>query len=137
MNGFEPRLLVFLCRWCAYRGADAAGRQRRPVPWQVRPIQVPCAGRVTPQQILEAFRAGADGVLALACHPGDCHYRHGNLRAGHRVELLRAVLAQAGIAPERVRLDHVGAGEGERYAATTGAFLRAVRALGPLEACRG
>lgn len=137
MSRFQPRILVFLCQWCSYRGADAAGRQRRVVPWQVRPVRVPCAGRVAPEQVLEALRGGADGVLALACHPGDCHYRHGNLRAGHRVHLLRDLLGQAGVAPERVQFDHVAAGEGERYAALTGAFARQILDLGPLEARNG
>ena len=24
-NGFEPRIVGFLCNWCSYQGADMAG----------------------------------------------------------------------------------------------------------------
>jgi F420-non-reducing hydrogenase iron-sulfur subunit len=34
-----------------------------------------CSGRVDPQFVLQAHRLGADGVLILACHTGDCHYK--------------------------------------------------------------
>ena len=27
-DGFEPRIIGFLCRWCSYNGADLAGTSR-------------------------------------------------------------------------------------------------------------
>ena len=75
---FEPRIVGFLCNWCSYAGADKAGASQTPYPPNVSVIRVMCSGRVDPQFVLQAFHKGADGVMILACHPGDCHYKEGN-----------------------------------------------------------
>jgi F420-non-reducing hydrogenase iron-sulfur subunit len=28
-NGYEPKIIGFLCNWCSYAGADGAGMARR------------------------------------------------------------------------------------------------------------
>ena len=128
---FEPRVVGFLCNWCSYEGADAAGRGHIPCPSNFTPIRVMCSGRVDPQFVLDAFANGADGVLILACHPGDCHYKDGNHSAMRRSVLLRMVLEQFGIEKERIRLDWVSASEGERYTRIVTEMVEDVRALGP------
>ena len=60
---FEPRILGFLCNWCAYAGADLAGISRIQYPSNLRVIRVMCSSRVDPIFILEAFLRGMDGVL--------------------------------------------------------------------------
>jgi F420-non-reducing hydrogenase iron-sulfur subunit len=129
--GFEPRIVGFLCNWCAYKGADAAGRAHLPCPSNFTPIRVMCSGRVDPQFVLDAFANGADGVLILGCHPGDCHYRDGNDSAMRRNVLLRKVLAQFGVEEERMRLDWVSANEGERYTRIVTEMVEQLRVLGP------
>jgi len=92
-NGFEPRIIGFLCNWCAYAGADLAGVSRIQYPPNIRIVRVMCSGRVDPAFILEAFRNGADGVLVAGCHlPSDCHYISGNFKALRRITLLRKLL---------------------------------------------
>jgi len=85
---FEPRIVGFLCNWCSYAGADLAGVSRMQYPPNIRVIRVMCSGRVDPVLILKAFASGADGVLVLGCHPGDCHYLAGNYKTMRRVPLL-------------------------------------------------
>jgi F420-non-reducing hydrogenase iron-sulfur subunit len=132
-NGsFEPKIAGFLCNWCSYAGADKAGGAQIAYPPNVRVIRVMCSGRVDPQFVLEAYRQGADGVLILACHPGDCHYKEGNYRASQRHRLLIRLLRQFGIEEARCRFDYVSAGEGEKFAAVVAEMTEAVRALGPL-----
>ena len=63
MNDFEPKIVAFLCNWCAYRGADLAGTSRIKSAPNVRPIRVMCSERMDPTFVLKAFQAGADGVL--------------------------------------------------------------------------
>lgn len=92
-----------------------------------------CSGRVEPYFILEALQAGADGVLVLGCHPGECHYLEGNYRTVARMALLKKMLAQFGIEEDRVRLDWVSASEGVRFAAIINQVTEAVRALGPFQ----
>ena len=131
-QSFEPRIVGFLCNWCSYAGADKAGASQTPYPPNVSVIRVMCSGRVDPQFVLQAFRKGADGVLILACHPGDCHYKEGNFRALQRHRILVRLLEQFGIEKNRCRFDYVSAGEGERFVRIITEMVEAVRALGPL-----
>ena len=62
-NRFEPKLVAFLCNWCAYAGADLAGVSRFQYPPNVRVIRVMCTGRIDPILMLEALTRGIDGVL--------------------------------------------------------------------------
>jgi F420-non-reducing hydrogenase iron-sulfur subunit len=123
------RIVAFLCNWCSYAGADKAGLNQLQVPAQVSVIRVMCSGRVEPSQVLEAFQLGADGVMVLACHPGDCHYKEGNLRAFCRAELLGRLLPQLGVDPERFCFDYVSAAEAERFAELTRSFVHQIQLL--------
>lgn len=129
---FEPKIVGFLCNWCSYAGADKAGAAQLAYPPNVRIIRVMCSGRVDPQFVLEAYRKGADGVLILACHAGDCHYKEGNYRATQRYRMLLKLLVQFGIEEERCRFDYVSAGEGEKFVRVVSEMVEAVRVLGPL-----
>ena len=97
----------------------------------VRIVRVMCSGRVDPVFVLEAFKEGADGVLILGCHPGDCHYAEGNYKAARRIPLLKKMLEQFAIEDERVRLDWVSAAEGDRFAKIVNEITAKVKKLGP------
>ena len=129
---FEPRIVAFLCNWCSYAGADNAGIARLPSPANILPIRVMCSGRVSPEMVLRAFRSGADGVLVLGCHIGECHYTSGNHRTIKRMPILRSLLGYVGIDPNRLRLDWVSAAEAPKFSQVTHEFVETVRALGPL-----
>ena len=129
---FEPKIVGFLCNWCSYAGADKAGAAQVSYPPNIRVIRVMCSGRVDAQFVLQAYREGADGVLILACHAGDCHYQEGNYRATQRHRILLQLLAQFGIEEKRCRFDYVSAGEGEKFVRVVSETVEAVRELGPL-----
>jgi len=128
---FEPKILSFLCNWCAYAGADLAGISRFQYPPNTRVIRVMCSGRVDPAFIPKALLAGYDGVMVLGCHPGDCHYLTGNIQAERKINLTRKLLNMAGIESERVLLDWVSAGEGERFSQVVRQFIEKIHHLGP------
>lgn len=128
---FEPRIVGFLCNWCSYAGADLAGTSRLSYPPNIRIVRVPCSGRVDPLFVARAFKEGADGVLVLGCHPGDCHYSDGNYYARRRFAVMHELLQFLGYERERVRLDWVSASEGAKFAKVVGQFTETVRALGP------
>ena len=132
LKGFEPKIIGFLCNWCSYAGADKAGGMQDSYPPNVQVIRVMCSGRVDPQFILSALVKGADGVIILACHPGDCHYKEGNWRALQRHSMLNLLLEQLGVEKERCRLDYVSAGEGEKFSRVIREMVEAVSMLGPL-----
>ena len=129
---FEPVIVGFLCNWCSYRAADLAGTSRIKYAPNMRPIRVMCSGRVDPQFVLKALREGADGVLIAGCHPGECHYVEGNIKALRRFILLKRLLKQWGVEDERVQLVWASATEGNILAAAVDRMTEQVRALGPL-----
>jgi F420-non-reducing hydrogenase iron-sulfur subunit len=130
---FEPVIVGFLCNWCSYRAADLAGTSRTKYAPNMRAIRVMCSGRVDPQFVLKALREGADGVLIAGCHPGECHYVEGNIKALRRYVLLKRMLGQWGIEPERVQLVWASASEGNILAQAVDRMTEQVRALGPLQ----
>ena len=132
MSGFEPKIVGFLCNWCSYAGADLAGISRFQYPTNLRVIRVMCSGRVHPAFILQAFKDGADGVLVAGCHPpNDCHYISGNLKAQRRVSLLKKLMAQLGLEPERLRLEWISAAEGDKFARIITEMVADIKKIGP------
>jgi F420-non-reducing hydrogenase iron-sulfur subunit len=131
MDDFEPRIVAFLCNWCAYTGADLAGTSRIQYPPNVRAIRVMCTGGVDPIYVIKALLEGADGVLIGGCHPGDCHYQSGNLKARRRVAILRSILEQLGLDPDRVWLRWISASEGKLFADTITEMVQELKEKGP------
>jgi len=111
----ETKVVGFLCNWCSYAGADQAGGAQKSYPDNFKIIRVMCSGRVEPEFVMQAFRNGATGVVILACHPGDCHYKTGNVSAVARYRLLKRLLAQLGIDEKRLVMEYISASEGERF----------------------
>jgi len=90
-----------------------------------------CTGRIDPQFILKAFEQGADAVLILGCHPGDCHYKEQNYRNDPAaLDLPCASCGSFGIEEERCRLDFVSAAEGEKYATVVRDMVESINELG-------
>jgi F420-non-reducing hydrogenase iron-sulfur subunit len=134
-NGkFEPRIIAFLCNWCTYTAADAAGVARMEQPANVDIIRVMCTGRIEPMFILKAFTEGADGVIVSGCHPpGDCHYNNGNFKTFRRMPLVEALLDQFGIDEARFHWGWISGAEAPIWAQLARDFTEQVRALGPLD----
>ena len=133
MSDFNPKILAFVCNWCSYAGADKAGGQKLDYSANVKLIRVMCSGRVDPQFVMDALRKGADGVMILGCHPGDCHYRSGNIKAMKRFKLLDKMLGQFGIDRRRMKLDWVAAGEAEHFRKIANEMSNTIKVLGPLK----
>ena len=131
MSEFDPKIIGFLCNWCSYAGADLAGVSRIQYPSNIRIVRVMCSGRIDPIILLEVLMKGADGVLILGCHPGDCHYVEGNLYEERKIRMLKKLIALTGMEPERLRLEWVSASEGQRFAQIVTEFTEQIRKLGP------
>lgn len=133
-SGFEPVLIGFLCNWCSYTGADLAGVARLQYPTNLRPIRVMCSGMVRPDLVMEALQQGADGVLILGCHPGECHYLEGNTKAAARYRVLSLAMTDMGIDPGRLKLQWISSAEASVFAELITAFTHRIKKLGPLKA---
>ncbi|MEI7823720.1 MAG: hydrogenase iron-sulfur subunit [Chlorobiaceae bacterium] len=130
---FEPKIVAFVCTYCTYAGADLAGTSRLKYAPNVRIVRLPCTGRISPMFILKALQKGADGVLVSGCHPGDCHFTHGNYHARRRWMVFRALLDFTGISPERVKFSWISAAEGSKFADLINSVTEDIRNLGPFD----
>lgn len=133
MAEHEPTIIAFVCNWCTYTAADLAGTSRLMQPHNVRMIRMMCTGMVDPKYIIKALLEGADAVLVSGCHPGDCHYINGNLKARRRIKLLQEILPRFGLDERRLKMTWIGASEGIVFAETMRALVAEVKALGPNE----
>jgi len=129
---FEPKIIAFCCKWCAYAAADLAGTSRMKISPNFTIIRTMCSGRIDPEFVLNAFVKGADGVVVAGCHPGDCHYVNGNYKTLRRMLLLREMLAQLGIDKKRLRLEWISAAEGKKFMETVNEFVSEMKQLGPI-----
>ncbi len=130
-NSYEPRIVAFLCNWCAYTGADLAGTSRLQYPPNVRIIRLMCSGAADPVYVLKALLDGADGVFIGGCHPGDCHYQSGNYKARRRFAVLQETLDELGFDKERVWLRWISASEGAQFAETIREMTARLREKAP------
>jgi quinol-cytochrome oxidoreductase complex cytochrome b subunit/coenzyme F420-reducing hydrogenase delta subunit len=125
----HPRVVVFGCRWAA-NAAVLEGPATAAFPFL-------CAGMVPPSFVEYALRAGAEGVLVVACREGDCEFRTGDALAASRLDGLRAPRLRPSVPRDRVRLVHAGFHDAIRLRAQYDRFLDHLRRLAPQPAHRG
>ncbi len=119
----HKKLIVFTCNWNAYHALETAGTVRLSYAPQVIPIRLTCIGRISTGIILKAFEQGAMGVLLLGCPKNDCHYDTGIRLAEKVVIEAQKILDLLGYSDDRLKLDHLKAGEGEAFAEKVSAFM--------------
>ncbi len=98
----------------------------------VRIIRLMCTGRVDPTMIAEAFLNGADGIMVIGCHFGDCHYITGNYQGKIKVGLATRALDYVGLNPKRISFNQCSGAEGDRFVSLVTAFDKEITELGPL-----
>jgi F420-non-reducing hydrogenase iron-sulfur subunit len=128
---FEPRILAYCCKYCAYAAADLAGSMRLSYPGNIKIIQVPCTGRVDVLHLMKALEEGADGVCVAGCMEGECHFINGNLKVKKRVDHVKQILSSIGMAPERVEMFNLSSAMGPRFAEIATEMTERIRKLGP------
>lgn len=66
-------------------------------------VRVPCSGIIQPRMIESAFNSGAQGVIAMGCQIGDCHFREGNKFCRERLLGLRPPLIKKTVPKKRLK----------------------------------
>ncbi len=66
-------------------------------------VRVPCSGIIQPRMIEAAFNNGAQGVIAMGCQIGDCHFREGNKFCRERLLGLRPPLIKKTVPKNRLK----------------------------------
>jgi coenzyme F420-reducing hydrogenase delta subunit len=100
-------------------------------PTNVRVVRLPCTGKTDVLHILEAFRAGADGVMVIGCLEGECHYIRGNLKARSRVNRTKTILDDARIGGDRLEMFNLSASQAQRFVEVVNEMTDRVKELGP------
>ncbi|HUU03489.1 MAG TPA: hydrogenase iron-sulfur subunit [Myxococcota bacterium] len=111
--GHAP-IIAFACRQSAVPAADAAGTEGLGLPTEVLFVDVPCAGMVSDQMILDALEQGARGVIVIGCHHDNCRSLWGSDLARKRLERVAAALETIGAGSERIRFHSLAANEPRR-----------------------
>lgn len=101
-------------------------------PHNVRIIRLMCSGMVHPEFVMDALSQGADGVMVLGCHLGQCHYRDGNYRAMDRAEMVAELLEDFGYEQERFNLAWVSSQEPDKFVAAVTEMTERLRKMGPV-----
>ena len=131
MPEFEPKIIAFCCRYCAYTAADLAGSMRLQYSPNIRVVEMPCSGTIEHGVLLNTFEKGVDGVYIAGCNFGDCHFLKGNKRAVKKVAAVKKILDEIGLGGERLEFFHVPASEGTKFAQVANEMTERIRALGP------
>ena len=129
MSEYKPKVVCFSCKFGWGYLTDEATLSSQIKNW----IPIICTGKIDASHIVDAFKAGADGVLILGCPPGDCHYQDGNYEARKRVHLLKRLLEAYGIEGERLRIELSRDPDGKRIPQLVKEMSKDLARLGPLK----
>jgi F420-non-reducing hydrogenase iron-sulfur subunit len=92
-----------------------------------------CSGRVDLEFIFRAFANGLDGVLVGGCKLNECNYAtHGNFDALSNIYISKNIMQRIGMDPERLSIEFMSGGEGNRLADVINEFTGRIKDLGPL-----
>ena len=128
---FVPVIVAFCCSRSAAEAGELASCLGQHLPENLKIIEVPCAGSVSYELIFTAFKNGADGVLLLTCHEGNCHSEWGNIYAQGEVKKITDILLQIGFEKERLVLKGLASNMGMEFAEIVKSFEQKIVELGP------
>ena len=100
--GEQSRKVLIGCDRSAGEALRELAVTGRALPSNVEWVSLPCGSNVDELHILRAFEAGADRVLVLSCYEGACRSADGPKWAAKRVQAVKAMLKEVGIAEERL-----------------------------------
>jgi quinone-modifying oxidoreductase, subunit QmoB len=131
VENFIPSITAFCCSRSAKGAGDLASCMGYDLPSGLKIVEVPCAGSISREHLFTAFSKGADGLLVLTCHKGNCHSEYGNIYAHQRVDQVSENLSQIGFETERLAYKTLASNMGTEFAEMVNAFENRLVELGP------
>ncbi len=127
----DLKAIVFCCNWSLFPGLQLSESPSIvQTPYGI--IVSMCSGRVAPELILNAFDEGAWGVMVAGCPPEECDH-NGNYKARRRLVLLKSMLNELNIEPERVKIEWFSTGESAKLSRAINSFVTSLEKLGPIK----
>lgn len=128
----EPKVIIFLCNWSTYPGLQLSRMSENGEKGDHEIVINMCAGRISPDLIVESFKKGAWGILVVGCPPDACEH-DGNYKTRRRIFLLKNTLDQFGINPQRLKLEWIDKGETAKFETARKEFIGMIKELGPIK----
>ena len=126
----EPNIIAFCCQNSAFEAGKMAEAFNMQLPAGLKIIKVPCAGKVDIDYILSAFVNGADGVLVMTCHNGNCKSEQGNIFANMRVDDVHRMFKETGFENDRLKYVTLASNMGQDFSSAVIDMERKVKELG-------
>lgn len=132
---WTPLILIFSTSTISDPGIDFAGSSHIHYPSSTSIIRIPCSSMIRPEFIVYALQNGFDGVFVAADGP-DCAYLGEECvsKTAERVERAQAMLKEARIEAERVKITGICSVCGESFAKSIRDFDLTLKKLGPPKA---
>ena len=111
-----PRIVVCACDGCPEVGKMPARARLGPLPDNIELVRLPCPRSFEPVRILELLLAGAAGVLIVGCAEGGEWGKASDFEVEDRLKVMRRLVRQSGLCPDRVAVDWPGRDEWGRAA---------------------
>jgi coenzyme F420-reducing hydrogenase delta subunit/formate hydrogenlyase subunit 6/NADH:ubiquinone oxidoreductase subunit I len=127
----RKKLVVFVCNWSMFPGMQLSESPTL-IKTSYGIIVNMCSGRLAPELVLNAFQEGAWGVMVAGCPPEECDH-DGNYKTRRRLVLLKNVLKELNIDPNRIKLEWFSTGESAKLKQEISGFLKELDKLGPVK----
>jgi coenzyme F420-reducing hydrogenase delta subunit/ferredoxin-like protein FixX len=106
----EPSVLILSCQWSEYSALDYPEELRGK---NAMVLEVPCVKGLDPLHVVNALRAGFDGVMAVYCAESDCKLPKGRDTAERQLDVLRTYLKGEGMSDRFETHEHSPRCKGE------------------------
>jgi len=101
MNNQPLKITVFYCS-NSIEPDEMSGIADRQKGVTLKPIGLPCSGKVDIPYLMKAFETGSDGAVIVTCKQNECQHLEGNLRANKRAGAVDALLEEIGMGRGRM-----------------------------------
>ena len=127
-NSFKIK--AFCCEQSAVEAHKMAEVMKLEIPEELDVVKVKCTGLIDIIDLMNAFEEGADGVMVIACHEGNCLFLSGNIRAKLRVKNARKLLDEIGVESDRLEIFNIASNMGPGFSKITNEMKERIIKLG-------
>lgn len=99
----ETEIVVLYCGRAVQPDARFSELSRRSDGHRVRHVMLACGNKVETLDLLKLVQNGAAGVLVVCCPFTECQFINGSRHAAGRVQHARLLLAEIGLAADRIK----------------------------------